>query len=184
MTAISVGRRTLAVPLSTGDVSLEHECFCFYFYFYCLLTPYQLKPQTDFVCLVDGRQLIEQLTDTSRSTESIFCLLLDHRALSPSLRKCFVAGFLLCDCLSDYTTAKHKVRLTSHSRLTFHGRIYLFVRTTFCFCFVLIVRRRLTGERSLKQLSIRIIHGRADIILLTLSLVEGYKESRQKRLVE
>ena len=39
------------------------------------------------------------------------------------------------------------------------------------------------GERRYKRLSIRIIHGRADIIL-TLSLVEAYsKESRQMRLV-
>ena len=39
--------------------------------------------------------------------------------------------------------------------------------------------RNLIGERR----RIRIIHGRADIILLTLSLVEAYKESRQKRLI-
>ena len=30
---------------------------------------------------------------------------------------------------------------------------------------------------------LRMIHGRADILILTLSLVEDYKESRQKRLV-
>ena len=67
MTEISVGRRTLVVPLSTDVASLEYnECFCFYSYLHCLPTLDQLKPQTDVARHVDGRKLTEQLTDTSR----------------------------------------------------------------------------------------------------------------------
>ena len=174
MTIINVDRRTLVVLLSTDENSECNDCCCFCFCYSNL---------TVILCLVDGNQPLDSLTTLNENFEcnDCYCFCSSNPTNSlPCLRRkdlfvrttfCFCFVLIVRSLLCLNTNSFYVGLVTSHSRLTFHGRIYLFVRIT---SDIILILRNLRSER--------IIHGRADIIL-TLSLVEAYKESRQKRLI-
>ena len=113
MTTSNVDRGTSVVPLSTDDANLEYsECFCFHF---SLPLATDVDRRTSVVPLSTDVTLEYQLT---AQPQKQVCS--DFFLPSKLLYFCFV---LIVRRREFYDGL-----VTSHSRLTFHGRIYLFVR--------------------------------------------------------
>ena len=169
-------------PLTTDHCyAAERFCFCFVLIVRNLYNGHCYSGFHDPCCLEQKTNVFGSLDKLRMILRSLLCL----------RRRCFGRSDLACvrACVRTYVRACVRACVRTYvltitisiriihgradiiltlslveaynSRLTFHGRIYLFVRIT----------------------TERLIHRRADIIL-TFLLVEGYKETRQKRLVE
>ena len=124
-------------------------------YFIFIISSFQLKSLGQTNLLVRRGDFTSCLTCTNGLVAS--------NSRLTFIQICYVRAY--SDKIQNLTSS-----LLCLTRSCVHGRICLFVRTTDCI-------RSLDWS---KQLSLGIIHGRADILILTLSL-EAYKESRQKR---
>ena len=198
MTISNVDRRTPVLLLLTDDMGLCLFCSLPYPKFMSVPTLIYCLTQHRGPMHTESDDDVRRLLMTDKNTETIskccpcclVLLLFFPYFYAHTFCSCHLSGHVDDGTLVGLLST----RLNRYFVLfCLHGRIYLFVRT-FNFCFVLLCLTnslyglvssnsrstfipclstyydlaRPEGDRRSKRLSIRIIHGRADIILLTL----------------